>query len=96
MSRQEVEQIIINFLVPFAPKKVGIFGSFARNEQNPDSDIDLLVKFNDTPTLLELIKIENELSLKLGLKVDLVTEASVTNKRIKSQIKKDLQIIYYA
>ena len=96
MSRQEVEQIIINFLVPFAPKKVGIFGSFARNEQNADSDIDLLVKFNDTPTLLELIKIENELSLKLGIKVDLVTEASLTNKRIKSQIKRDLQIIYYA
>jgi len=75
---------------------LGIFGSFARNEQNSKSDIDLLVKFKETPSLLQLIKIENDLSIKLGVKVDLVTDGSIKNRRIKAQIEKDLKIIYYA
>ena len=70
-----------------------MFGSYARGEQNANSDIDLLVKFKETPSLLQLIKIENELSKKLGLKVDLITEGAVKNKIIKAQIKQDLKII---
>ncbi|OFY27941.1 MAG: hypothetical protein A2275_18860 [Bacteroidetes bacterium RIFOXYA12_FULL_35_11] len=96
MSRQEVEHIILNFLKSYNMKRIGIFGSYARNENNQDSDIDILVKFKNTPSLLQLIKIENELSEKLGFKVDLITEGSLKNKRIKEQIKNDLKIIYYA
>ena len=96
MSRQEIENIILNYLKPFNLQRVGIFGSYARNEQKTDSDIDLLIKFKDTPTLLQLIKIENELSKKLSIKVDLVTEGAIKNKRIKSQIQYDLKIIYDA
>ena len=78
----------------FNLQKAGIFGSYARNDQKPDSDIDLLVKFKDSPSLIQLIKIENELSKRLGCKVDLITEGAITNKVIKSQIYKELQIIY--
>jgi predicted nucleotidyltransferase len=70
--------------------KVGIFGSFARGENKKGSDIDILVEFKDTPSLLALIRLENELSEILGTKVDLVTTGSIKNKRIKSSIKKDL------
>lgn len=80
----------------FNLQKAGIFGSYARNDQKPDSDIDLLVKFKDSPSLIQLIKIENELSKRLGCKVDLITEGAITNKVIKSQIYKELQIIYNA
>ena len=96
MSLQEIENIILDYLRPFDLKRLGIFGSFARNEQNANSDIDLLVKFKNTPSLLQLIKIENDLSKKLGFKVDLITEGSLKNNRIKAQIKRDLKIIYYA
>jgi uncharacterized protein len=96
MNRKEVERNILDYLKAFNILKVGIFGSFARNEQKPDSDIDILVKFKDTPSLLQLIKIENDLSMKLGFKVDLITEGSIKNKFIKAQIKQDLKIIYYA
>ncbi len=96
MSRQEIENIILDYFRPFDLQRLGIFGSFARNEQNAKSDIDLLVKFKDTPSLLQLIKIENELSKKLGFKVDLITEGSLKNIKIKAQIKKDIKIIYYA
>jgi predicted nucleotidyltransferase len=96
MSRREIEHIILDYLKTFELQRVGIFGSFARNEQTINSDIDLLVKFKNAPSLLQLIKIENELSKKLGFKVDLITEGAVKNKRIKAQIKQDLKIIYYA
>jgi len=96
MSRHEIEHIILDYLRPFNLQRLGIFGSYARGEENSHSDIDLLVKFKDTPSLLQLIKIENDLSKKLGFKVDLVTEGSIKNSRIKTQIKRDLKIIYYA
>jgi uncharacterized protein len=96
MSRQEVEYIILNCLKPYNPERVGIFGSFARNENTHDSDIDILVNFKITPSLLQLIRIENELSKNLGFKVDLITEGSLKNKKIKDHIYRDLQIIYDA
>jgi len=40
--------------------------------------------------LLTLIKLENDLSEILGVKVDLVTTGALKNKRIKKSIKKDL------
>lgn len=96
MGRQEIEHVIVSYLMNFNLQKAGIFGSYARNDQKPDSDIDLLVKFKDSPSLIQLIKIENELSKRLGCKVDLITEGAITNKVIKSQIYKELQIIYNA
>ncbi|MBN2681724.1 MAG: nucleotidyltransferase family protein [Bacteroidales bacterium] len=91
-----MKNIILNYLASYNPEMIGIFGSYARNEENPNSDIDLLVRFKKTPSLLQLIKIENELSEELGFKVDLLTEGAITNSRIKKNILEDLQVIYYA
>ncbi len=78
----------------YGPERIGLFGSFARGEEHSESDIDILVKFKETISLLDLVKIHNELSLKLGKKIDLVTEPSLKNERLKKHIYKDLQIIY--
>lgn len=86
--------IIISTLREFNPERIGIFGSFARNENTPDSDLDLLVKFKSAITLLQLIKLENDLSEKLGVKVDMVTEGAVKDKKIKEAIQRDLKIIF--
>jgi uncharacterized protein len=91
---QNLDNIIISTLKEFNPEKIGIFGSFARNENTPGSDLDILVKFKDGITLLQLIKLENSLSEKLNVKVDLVTEGAITNKKLKEYIQKDLRIIY--
>ena len=53
-------------------EKLWVFGSCARREERPDSDIDLLVKFNDSIGLLEYCGLERELSEAMGRKVDLV------------------------
>ncbi len=89
-----INDIIISTLKEFHPERIGIFGSFARNENTPESDIDILVKFKNGITLLQLIKLENDLSEKLGIKVDLVTEGALTNDKLKKSIQKDLKIIF--
>jgi len=86
----KVRDIIINHLKDFNPTKVGIFGSFARGDNKKGSDIDILVEFKNPPSLLTLIRLENELSEILGSKVDLVTTGALKNKRIRNSIKKDL------
>ncbi len=53
-------------------RSLGVFGSYVRHEQRPNSDLDLLVTFSETPGLLGLIALENELTDILGVKVDLV------------------------
>jgi predicted nucleotidyltransferase len=91
---QKINNIIISTLKEFYPVRIGIFGSFAREENTPESDMDILVKFKNGITLLQLIKLENDLSEKLGIKVDLVTEGAITNKKLKKSIQKDLKIIF--
>ena len=56
---------------------LGVFGSYVRNEQQPDSDLDLLVEFHDPPSLFTFIRLENELSDLLGVKVDLVMRSAL-------------------
>ena len=90
MDQSEIKNIILSHLKGFDPIKVGIFGSFARGDNKKGSDIDILVEFKEAPSLLTLIKLENELSEILGVKVDLVTTGALKNKRIKKSIQKDL------
>jgi uncharacterized protein len=90
MDQSEIKNIILSQLKGFDPIKVGIFGSFARGDNKKGSDIDILVEFKEAPSLLTLIKLENDLSEILGVKVDLVTSGALKNKRIKKSIKKDL------
>ena len=45
LSQKEID-IIIETLMPYNPKRIGLFGSVARNEENASSDIDILYSFN--------------------------------------------------
>ena len=53
-------------------ESLGVFGSYVRREQRPDSDLDVLVTFREAPSLLKFIELENYLSDALGVKIDLV------------------------
>ena len=52
--------------------ELGIFGSYVRGQQHSDSDLDMLISFQEPPSLLGFLRLENELSDQLGIKVDLV------------------------
>jgi predicted nucleotidyltransferase len=48
-----------------------------RGEAKKSSDLDILVEFNQAPSLLEFINMEDDLSEKLGIKVDLVMKKAL-------------------
>ena len=61
----------------YSIEKLEVFGSYVRDEQRQDSDLDVLVTFKEAPSLLTFIAIENYLSDLLGVKVDLVMKDSL-------------------
>jgi len=72
-----------------------LFGSSARGEATPESDIDLIADLPPDATLLDMIRIERELSHALGKKVDLLTEQSIS-PHIRARIADDLLVVYEA
>jgi len=95
MITSDQRQTIINHLKPLNPFRIGIFGSYARNENRRDSDLDILVSpdYSLRPSLLDIIGIEQSLSAALGIKVDLITERAL-HPNIRPYIEKDLTIIF--
>jgi hypothetical protein len=87
-------QTIIDALKPFHPVKIGIFGSYARDENRPDSDLDILINLGASISLLQLVHIERELSELLGVKVDLVSDGAIKNRKLRDYIEADLKIIF--
>ena len=85
--------IIIETLKPYQPKSIGLFGSVARNEENSDSDIDILFSLYKPIGLFTLSKIHFELEEKLHKKVDLVSENGLS-KFIKDKVLKEVRYIY--
>lgn len=69
--------------------RAAFFGSFARGDNRPDSDIDLLIELEKTKSLMDLIGLEQALEDKFKKDFDLVTFNSV-NPRLKNYIYKDL------
>ena len=58
-------------------EKLWVFGSCARKEERPDSDVDFLVKFGDSIGFFELSEFEREISEKVGRKVDLINATAL-------------------
>lgn len=78
MKLEEIKEILSShkeeLKEKFKVKEIGIFGSYVRGEQKENSDLDVLVEFEEDEklSLLEFIHLQNLLSDLLGLKVDLV------------------------
>lgn len=94
LSPSQIE-IIIDVMRPYAPKKIGVFGSFARGDHSDESDIDILYDFQGDVTLFHLAKMKIELQRKLGREVDLIS-ADFINKYIRDRILSDLKVVYEA
>lgn len=69
-------------------KKIGVFGSYVRGEQNDESDLDVLVEF-EAPVGFEFIHLADFLEQILGIKVDLTTPDGIKQNRWE-YIKEDL------
>lgn len=79
MKTKEEILKILSLEMPFLKKhyqvrQCGLFGSYVHGDTTSKSDIDLLVQFERPVGFFKFIDLENYLSEKLGIKVDLVTE----------------------
>ena len=69
----------------FKVKSIGFFGSYVRGEQKDTSDLDILVDFFEPISLFRFVELEDFLSQRLGVKVDLVMRDAL-KPRIKDSI----------
>lgn len=71
--------------------EMGLFGSFVRGEQGERSDIDLLVDFDDTADLFDLVRLGNFLEEQLQRKVDISREA--LRSELREQVLKEVAMV---
>jgi len=92
----ELREKVLTVLRPYV-KRVSVFGSFARGEQTPDSDIDLLVELKPPdecpPIGLKWYGFEQELSRMLGRDVELVSEGALS-PYVRPYVEQEKIILY--
>ena len=69
-------------------KSLALFGSYARGDQRPESDLDVLVEFEVAPHLIDLIELENQLAALLDVKADLVLKRAL-KPRIRQRVLRE-------
>lgn len=68
--------------------RIGIFGSIARNQENSESDIDVVVEMND-PDLFSLVHIKELLENSFGKRVDIILYKDRMNPFLKSRVQSE-------
>jgi predicted nucleotidyltransferase len=93
----EIKEKILPILLPYGVKRIAVFGSYARGDETPESDIDLLIDIEEPRKipigLFMWVRLENELSAKLGKNVDLISHKGL-NRHIRPYIESEMVVIY--
>ena len=87
--REKLSQYKLELQRDFRVKEIGIFGSYIRGEEKKGSDLDILVEFEDAPSLFKFIQLEHYLGRVLKVKVDLVMKDAlkpVIGERIMHEV----------
>jgi len=69
-------------------RNMRVFGSVARGEDKPDSDVDMVVDLDEDRTLFDLIGLQQDIEDLLGRTVDLLTEKGI-NPRLRERILRE-------
>ena len=91
LNTPQINKIFENYSV----KKAALFGSYAKNENNPRSDIDILVQFEEgkTPSYFKFFDFEKELQTHFDKQIDIVTFNSL-NKYLRDEIINTMKVFY--
>jgi uncharacterized protein len=97
VSSVEIDQnLLAGFCRRHHIRKLSLFGSRSRGEQRPESDLDLLVEFEEGHVPgFAIARIERELSEMLHYRVDLRTPAEL-NRRFRQHVVSTAELLYAA
>ena len=93
MDIKKLKKQITPILEKHEVRRASLFGSSARGQDRPESDLDILVELKKGKTLLDLIRLENELKKTLSKEVDLLTYNSL-HPKIKKYARQDEVPLY--
>lgn len=89
-SIKRIREIIVPILNSYKIYDVYLFGSYARGEAKPSSDIDIYCEKGDIKTLVDCSRLINELSEALNKEVDVIINTASIEPHFKDNIMKDL------
>jgi predicted nucleotidyltransferase len=75
---QNKREAILRIATQYGASNIRVFGSVARGEAGPESDIDVLIHLEPGRSLLDIVAIKQDLEELLGRKVDVLTESSIS------------------
>ena len=90
---QALREKILPLLLPYGVERVALFGSIVRGDATEESDVDILVAFREPVGLLALARLRRELSERLGRRVDLVTEGSLS-RHMRPGVEGEKVVLY--
>lgn len=96
MSKSLDKENILNYLKEhftdfqkkYKVEKIGLFGSYAKDKANENSDIDIFVKMK--PSLFDMVAIKEQIEKDLNKKVDIIREHKNMKPIFLKMIQKDL------
>jgi predicted nucleotidyltransferase len=94
MEISKVNEIARPLFEQYKVNRVAIFGSFAKGDIKNESDIDILVSFENKYDLLDIIGLKQDLEEILGRKVDLLTFNSLKDDEFSQIIQREARTIY--
>jgi len=90
---EELYKKVISILEKHGIKRILVFGSYARGEATSESDLDIIAEFPKGTSLLDHIRIENELSETLKIKIDLLSKNGISPYLIDNIMKEAIVIL---
>jgi predicted nucleotidyltransferase len=99
---QNIDRVVLTSICArFKVKELSLFGSSARGDFRPDSDVDILVDFlpDETPSLFDMVELREELKALFGREVDLVSKDALLkhhNTIRKKSILEKTEMLYAA
>ena len=97
ISPTDISTAVSRVLARYDASEAYLFGSFARGEQTPDSDIDLRLVCGNTMTFGTLYELSHELEKELGRKVDIVTNPPEHMRpAFRKSIEQEEMLVYEA
>lgn len=95
MTKEDINRVLFlnrEILKKYRIKSISLFGSYVRNEQKEESDVDFLVDFEEGATLFDLVELQDSLSELLAKKVSIVSKRGLS-KYIGPYILKEAEPI---